>query len=128
MTTQCSESKLDFSRVGFTRGGGTIRRRRRRALVRRLGNARVKGGRIEVRGFAGFSLRFHRARVGRNPGTGTPAPVPAKYAVYFRPGKKLRERVDREFREPSEAQRHAGGSEDPQPYALTRQGRRVILK
>ena len=88
----------------------------------------ANGGRIEVRGFASFSLRFHRARVGRNPGTGTPTPVPAKYAVYFRPGKKLRERVDREFREPSEAQRHAGGSEDPQPYALTRQGRRVILK
>ena len=33
---------------------------------------------------------------------------------YFKPGKKLRERVDREYRGPSEAQRHAGGSEDSQ--------------
>ena len=29
------------------------------------------GGRIEIRGFASFSLRFRPARVGRNPSTGT---------------------------------------------------------
>ena len=72
------------------------------------------GGRIEIRGFGSLSLRYRRARVGRNPGTGTPVSVPARSAAYFRPGKKLRERVDRESRGPAEAPRHAGGSEDPQ--------------
>ena len=72
------------------------------------------GGRIEIRGFGSFSLRFRRARVGRNPKTGTTMSLPARHAPYFKPGKKLRERVNREYRVPPEAQRHAGGSEDPQ--------------
>ena len=35
------------------------------------------GGRIEIRGFGSFSLRFRRARVGRNPSTGTAVSLPA---------------------------------------------------
>ena len=38
------------------------------------------GGRIEIRGFGSFSLRFRRARVGRHPGTGTPVSLPGRYA------------------------------------------------
>ena len=38
------------------------------------------GGRIEIRGFGSFSLRFRPARVGRNPSTGTPVSLPARYA------------------------------------------------
>ena len=72
------------------------------------------GGRIEIRGFGSLSLRYRHARVGRNPEIRTPVSVPARYAAYLKPGKKLRERVDRESRGPSEAQRHAGGSVDPQ--------------
>ena len=71
------------------------------------------GGRIEIRGFGSFTLRLRPARVARNPRTGTPVALPARYAPNFKPGKRLRERVDRESRGPSEAQRHAGGSEDP---------------
>ena len=51
------------------------------------------GGRIEIRGFGSFSLRYHRARFGRNPRTGAPVARPAEYAVHFKPGKALRERV-----------------------------------
>ena len=72
------------------------------------------GGRIEIRAFGSFSLRLRPARVARNPRTGTPVSLPARYALNFKPGKRLRERVDCESRGPSEAQRHAGGSEDPQ--------------
>ena len=71
------------------------------------------GGRIELRGFGSFSLRFRPARVGRNPRNGTPVSLPARYAVGFKPGMKLRKRVDRESRGPAEAQRHANASEDP---------------
>ncbi len=58
----------------------------------------ASGGRNEIRGFASFSLRFRRARIGRNPGSGTPVSVPARYTPCFKPGKKLRERVNREDR------------------------------
>ena len=74
-----------------TRSPGGIRdggRRSRRAL-------HAAGGRIEVRGFGSFSLHFRPARAARNPRTGTPIVLPARYAPYFRPGKALRERVDR---------------------------------
>ena len=72
------------------------------------------GGRIEVRGFGSFSLRFRRARVGRNPRTGTPVSLPARHAVHFKPGMKLHERVNRVSRGSAEAECHAGGAEDPQ--------------
>ena len=52
------------------------------------------GGRIEIRGFGSFSVRFRRARVGRNPRTGTPVSLPPRYAPYFKPGKGLRERLN----------------------------------
>ena len=57
------------------------------------------GGRIEIRGFGSFSLHFRPARAARNPRTGTPIVLLARYAPYFRPGKGLRERVDRLPRE-----------------------------
>ena len=71
------------------------------------------GGCIEIRGFGSFTLRFRPARVGRDPRTGTPVSLPARYAPCFKPGMKLRERVTRAYRGPPEAQRHAGASEDP---------------
>ena len=53
------------------------------------------GGRIEIRGFGSFSPRFRRGRIGRNPSTGTPVALRPKYVPYFKPGRALRERVDR---------------------------------
>ena len=53
------------------------------------------GGRIEIRGFGSFALRFRRGRVGHNPKTGTPVALRPKYVPYFKPGKALRGRVDR---------------------------------
>ena len=53
------------------------------------------GGRIEIRGFGTFSLRHRPARSARNPRTGAAISLPARYAPHFKPGKALRERVDR---------------------------------
>ena len=50
---------------------------------------------IELRGFGSFKLRQRCARVGRNPKTGERVDVPAKVVPYFRPGKDLRELVNR---------------------------------
>ena len=38
----------------------------------------ASGGRIEIRGFGSFSLRFRPARAARNPRTGTPVSLPAR--------------------------------------------------
>ena len=48
------------------------------------------GMRVEIRGFGSFSLRRHEARLGRNPRTGEPIHVPAKYVPGFRAGKEFR--------------------------------------
>ena len=52
------------------------------------------GGRIEIRGFGSFSVRYRRPWLGRDPRTGAAVAVPVKHAVHFKPGKALRERVD----------------------------------
>ena len=50
--------------------------------------------RIEIRGFGSFSLHYRPPRMGRNPKTGEPVPLEAKYVPHFKPGKELRERVN----------------------------------
>jgi integration host factor subunit beta len=50
---------------------------------------------IELRGFGSFKLRQRRARIGRNPKTGERVEVPAKVVPYFKPGKDLRELVNK---------------------------------
>jgi len=47
------------------------------------------GEKVEVRGFGSFRTRQRRARIGRNPKTGTRVDVPAKKIVYFTPGRRL---------------------------------------
>jgi len=53
-----------------------------------------KNGRVEIRGFGSFALNHRPPRNGRNPKTGKPVLVPAKYIPHFKSGKELRERVD----------------------------------
>lgn len=52
-------------------------------------------GRIEIRGFGSFSIHERPPRRGRNPKTGAAVDIPRKFVPHFKPGKELRERVDR---------------------------------
>lgn len=52
-------------------------------------------GRIEVRGFGSFNLHHREPRIARNPKTGEQVKVSAKAIPYFKPGKALREAVDK---------------------------------
>jgi integration host factor subunit beta len=54
----------------------------------------VQGDRIELRGFGAFSIRKRDPRVARNPKNGDAVKVGERYAIYFRAGKELRERVN----------------------------------
>lgn len=63
-------------------------------ILGELSRALTKGGRAEIRGFGSFSLNHRPPRLGRNPKTGEPVNIPAKYVPHFKAGKELRERVD----------------------------------
>ncbi|QQS16663.1 MAG: HU family DNA-binding protein [Neisseriales bacterium] len=54
-----------------------------------------KEQRIEIRGFGAFFLRYRQARTSRNPKTGQSVQTPAKYRLHFKPGKDLKERINR---------------------------------
>ena len=69
-----------------------------KAILEHMAECLAGGGRIEIRGFGSFSLHFRDGRVGRNPKTGAPVSLPAKHVPHFKPGKKLRERVNLETR------------------------------
>ena len=56
----------------------------------------AEGGRVELRGFGAFSTRERAARTGRNPRTGEAVDVPSKRVPYFKPGKDMRERLNRD--------------------------------
>jgi len=51
--------------------------------------------RIEIRGFGSFSLHYRPGRTGRNPKTGEQVTLTPKYVPHFKPGKELRERVNK---------------------------------
>ncbi len=51
------------------------------------------GEQIKLSGFGNFALRDKKERPGRNPKTGENVPIPARRVVTFRPGQKLKARV-----------------------------------
>ena len=50
---------------------------------------------VKLSGFGNFELRDKSSRPGRNPNTGDVAPVSARRVVTFKPGQKLRARVEK---------------------------------
>jgi integration host factor subunit alpha len=53
-----------------------------------------KGEAVKLSGFGNFDLRSKNQRPGRNPKTGEEIPISARRVVTFRPGQKLRARVE----------------------------------
>ena len=52
------------------------------------------GDLVKLSGFGNFDLRDKNERPGRNPKTGEEIPITARRVVTFRPGKKLKARVE----------------------------------
>ncbi len=63
-------------------------------------DALKRGEKIELRGFGSFRLRKREPRKGRNPKTGDKVDVPPKRVPYFKPGKELKDLINRETGEP----------------------------
>ena len=52
------------------------------------------GDSVKLSGFGNFDLRDKNERPGRNPKTGEEIPITARRVVTFRPGQKLKARVE----------------------------------
>ncbi|HBZ49368.1 MAG TPA: integration host factor subunit beta [Halieaceae bacterium] len=66
-----------------------------KSVIEQMSNALTASERIEIRGFGSFSLHYREPRQGRNPKTGDAVQLPGKFVPHFKPGKQLRERVNK---------------------------------
>lgn len=64
-------------------------------IIISIKDALIEGKKIELRKFGGFSVKFHLARLGRNPKTGKKINISSTYTVHFSPGKELNARINK---------------------------------
>ena len=64
------------------------------AYFETIRGALEEGENVKLSGFGNFQLRDKKQRPGRNPKTGEEIPISARRVVTFRPGQKLRSRVE----------------------------------
>ena len=55
------------------------------ALLHVIHQRLQEGERITLSGLGSFSVQQHAERMGRNPRTGAPVPIPARKGIKFRP-------------------------------------------
>ncbi|MBL6695654.1 MAG: integration host factor subunit beta [Luminiphilus sp.] len=67
-------------------------------IIDHMAETLAGGERIEIRGFGSFSLHYREPRRGRNPKTGDSVELEGKHVPHFKPGKELRERVNRSLK------------------------------
>ena len=64
-------------------------------ILEEISSAIASGERVEVRGFGGFYKRHRKGRIGINPKTGEKVKVAEKFVPFFKPGKFLKEAVNK---------------------------------
>jgi len=64
------------------------------AFFEQIRGALERGQQVKLSGFGNFDLRDKNERPGRNPKTGEEIPISARRVVTFRPGQKLKSRVE----------------------------------
>ncbi len=63
-------------------------------LFEELAASLAVGKQVKLSGFGNFDLRDKNERPGRNPKTGEKIPISARRVVTFRPGQKLKARME----------------------------------
>jgi integration host factor subunit beta len=66
------------------------------AIFDQITEVLARGDRVELRGFGTFSAKLRGARTGRNPRTGAVVSVAQKAMPFFKAGKEMRNRLNRE--------------------------------
>ncbi|GMQ96561.1 MAG: integration host factor subunit alpha [Gammaproteobacteria bacterium] len=89
-------TKADMAEALFEELG--LNKREARELVdiffETVRDALASGSQVKLSGFGNFDLRDKNERPGRNPKTGEEIPISARRVVTFRPGQKLKIRVE----------------------------------
>ena len=89
-------TKADMAEMLFEELG--LNKREAKELVElffeEIRHALEQGGDVKLSGFGNFVLRTKNQRPGRNPKTGEEIPISARRVVTFRPGQKLKARVE----------------------------------
>ncbi len=65
-------------------------------IIETLKEALVGGDSVEIRGFGTFKIKKRAARRARNPRTGEPVDIPAKYVPAFKASRELKDAVEEE--------------------------------
>jgi integration host factor subunit beta len=65
------------------------------AILDAISEALARGDRVELRGFGAFSVKSRPAREGRNPRTGERVSVAQKSVPFFKSGKEMRARLNK---------------------------------
>jgi integration host factor subunit beta len=60
-----------------------------------ISEAISRGERVELRGFGVFDVKVREARVARNPKNGEAVAVPTKKVPFFRMGKDMKDRINK---------------------------------
>ncbi|WP_107852654.1 integration host factor subunit alpha [Oceanimonas marisflavi] len=89
-------TKADIAEHLFTRLGISKRDAKDmvEAFFEEIRSALEQGEQVKISGFGNFELRNKGERPGRNPKTGEDIPISARRVVTFRPGQKLKARVE----------------------------------
>ena len=64
-------------------------------ILATMTDAMLRGHNVEIRGFGSFQVRQYDSYVGRNPKTGQQIKVRPKKLPFFKPGKDLREQMNK---------------------------------
>ncbi|PJG58826.1 integration host factor subunit alpha [Aeromonas cavernicola] len=89
-------TKADIAEHLFTQLGMSKREAKDmvEAFFEEIRHALERGEQVKISGFGNFDLREKNQRPGRNPKTGEDIPISARRVVTFRPGQKLKARVE----------------------------------
>ena len=89
-------TKAELAEVLFDRLG--LNKREAKDIVEmffeEIRAALERGEQVKLSGFGNFDLREKKERPGRNPKTGEEIPITARRVVTFRPGQKIKQRVE----------------------------------
>lgn len=89
-------TKADLAEMLFEELG--LNKREAREIVEmfyvEISEALENNDNVKISGFGNFELKDKKSRPGRNPKTGEEVDISARRVVTFKPGQKLRARVD----------------------------------
>ena len=89
-------TKADLAEMLFDQLG--LNKREAKEIVEmfysEISSALESNDQVKISGFGNFELRDKNSRPGRNPKTGEEIPISARRVVTFKPGQKLKTRVE----------------------------------